>query len=105
TSLSLVNTLFHEASSGTADALGNATLRRMDGSWRLNPDHRNELIVMGRARSVAAPAEEIFTSTEGLSPTLLWLKGTPAAGPRTPVPGLMRQETTVRIYVPIKPSR
>ena len=35
----------------------------------------------------------------------LWLKGLPGDGqPRQPVPGTMRQETFVRVFVPIKPA-
>ena len=51
-----------------------------------------------------AQAEEIFKDPTGPSPTRLWLKGLPGQGPRQPVPGTLRQETYIRVYIPVRPA-
>ena len=99
--------LFHEAGVNTPDAGGlqNASLRRLDQSWRLAADNRNEVIVAGRVPVVTKPAEELMTDPLSPSPSVLWLKGLPGDGPRVPTPGTLQQETFVRSYVPIPPVK
>lgn len=104
---SIMGLLFHEATQKTDDAsaqLSNASMRRLDQSWRIAPDNREELIVLGRVAPEEGSSEEILTAADSASPTQLWLKNLPAQGQaRTPVPGTLRQETYVRIFVPIRP--
>lgn len=81
----------------------NASLRRLDQSWRLRPDNRDEVILVGRVVVPVGAAEELLGGTA--SPTRLWLKGLPGSGkPRQPIPGTARQETYVRVYLPVKPA-
>ena len=77
----------------------------MDQSWRLAADNRSELIVVGRVPPTSGPAEQLLTESNGASPTVLWLKGMPGDGPRQPAPGTLQQETFVRIFVPVTPSK
>ena len=100
---SLLSALFHEATVRSDDAsaaLQNASLRRLDQSWRLAADNRGEVIVVGRV--LTPPGAEGAAE----SPARLWLKGRPAADggqPPTPAAGV-RQETYVRLYLPVLPA-
>ena len=104
-SLPLMGLLFHEASLTYGEGVvpRNASLRRLDQSWRLAPDNRNEVILVGRvAQPTAGPAEESLSGAD--SPTRLWLHERPGSGNRTPMPpgSTGRQETWVRIYLPVR---
>jgi hypothetical protein len=78
----------------------NASMRRLDQSWRLRPENRDEVILVGRVVAPTGAAEELLGGAT--SPTRLWLKGLPGAGkPRQPIPGTARQETYVRVYLPV----
>jgi hypothetical protein len=104
---SLLSALFHEATVRSDDAnavLQNASLRRLDQSWRLSPENRDEVILVGRVEPEHGPAEPLMTDPNPASPTVLWLKGLPGESARQPVPGTMRQETFVRVFVPVKPA-
>src|SRR5262249_60812747 len=96
---------FHEAALRNEEGVfpRNASLRRLDQSWRLNAENRNEVILVGR---VVLPADQSHKPFGGeWSPTRLWLKGLPQAGEKAPeVPGTGRQETYVRVYLPIRPA-
>jgi len=93
--------LFHEAALRKDQGVTpkNASLRNLDQSWRLSPENRGEVIVLGRLAPTTGPAEEALGSPH--SPTELWLKGMPGQ-PRTPLTGAGRQETFVRLYFPVK---
>jgi len=95
--------LFHEGtlSHGEGVIPRNASLRRLDQSWRLNPDNRDEVILVGRVTTPAgSPAEEALSGPGAAS--RLWLRKLPGSGPRTPIPGTGRQETWVRVYLPVR---
>jgi hypothetical protein len=94
--------LFHEAALKSEEGViaRNASLRRLDQSWRLSPDDLNEVIVVGRAVPQYGPAEEVLTGPN--SPSKLWLKGLPGRDERQPIKGVARQETWVRFYLPVK---
>jgi hypothetical protein len=98
----LLGLLFHEAALSYGEGIipRNASFRRLDQSWRLTPDNRGEVILVGRAAPPVGPAESTVAGAD--SPTRLWLRGLPGAGARTPIPGTGRQETWVRIYLPIR---
>jgi hypothetical protein len=95
--------LFHEAALRNDEGVlpRNSSLRRLDQSWRLAADHRDEVIVVGRVPPPTGSAEDVIGGAE--SPSRLWLKGLPGGGAaRAPIPGTARQETYVRIYLPVK---
>ena len=102
--LPLLGLLFHESSLryGEGEIPGNASLRRLDQSWRLSPENRNEVILVGRVAAASpGPAEDTLSGAN--SPSRLWLKAIPGSGStREPIPGTGRQETWVRVYLPIK---
>ena len=95
--LPLWGLLFHEASLKNDEGVvpRNASLRRLDQSWRLAPDNRSEVIVVGRVLPPAGTIDALFGGSE--SPTRLQLKEG-----QTSVPGLARQETYVRLYLPVR---
>jgi len=95
--------LFHEAALPYAEGVlpRNASLRRLDQSWRLTPTNRSEVILVGKVTPPIGPAEERLSGSD--SPTRLWLKSLPGSGaPREAIPGIGRQETWVRVYLPVK---
>ena len=100
--LPLWGVLFHEGTLKNEEGTyaRNASLRRLDQSWRLSPDNRDEVIIVGRAVPQYGPAEEILTGPN--SPSRLWLKGLPGSGERQPISGTARQETWVRFYLPVR---
>lgn len=103
--LPLWGVLFHELALKNEPGVypSNASLRRLDQSWRLNEHNRDEVIVVGRVVSQPGPARDLFQAST--SPTALWLKGLPQAGEPLPeVPGSARQETSVRLYLAVKPA-
>jgi hypothetical protein len=101
-SLPLLGVLFHEACLTHAEGVypRNASLRTLDQSWRLTPEHRNEVILVGRVAPPIGPAEATLSGSN--SPSRLWMKGLPGSSERTPIPGTGRQETWVRVYLPVR---
>jgi hypothetical protein len=102
--LPLFGLLFHEASLRYAEGEipRNASHRRLDQSWRLGTENRNEVVLVGRvANSKPGPAEETLSGKN--SPSRLWLRALPGSGEtRAPIPGTGRQETWVRVYLPVR---
>ncbi len=98
--LPLWGLLFHEAALKNEDGVfaRNASLRRLDQSWRLHADNRDEVIIVGRAAPPVGPAEDVLRA----APSLLSLKGAPASSDRWKIPGTARQETWVRFYLPVR---
>jgi hypothetical protein len=98
--------LFHEASLKNDEGVIpiNDSLRRLDQSWRLTPENRDEVIVVGRVVPPSGPSASTFNSPA--SPSQLWLKGLPEVGKDCPpIPGAGRQETWVRLFLSVqKPS-
>jgi hypothetical protein len=102
---SLWRALFHEKiAGGKAGGLENASLRELDQSWRLSEANRDEVMLLARVPVVSGPAEGLLTDPAGPSATTLWLKGLPGQGTRTEVPGSLRQETYIRVFIPVKPA-
>lgn len=94
--------LFHEGALRNDEGVipRNASLRRFDQSWRLAPDNRAEVILVGRVAPKTGPLDELFGGPE--SPARVWLKGRPTADRDRPaVAGTGRQETFVRVYLPV----
>jgi hypothetical protein len=92
--------LFHEGTLKNEENTfaRNASLRRLDQSWRLSAENRDEVVVVGRTALPPGPAEEVLAGPD--APARLRLKGPP--GERRPIPGTARQETWVRFYLPVR---
>jgi len=98
--LPLWGVMFHEAALRNDEGVipRNASLRRLDQSWRLSPENRHEVIVVARAPAVAGPSADLTGGP--WSAARLWLKA--PGGTRLAVPGVERIETYVRLYLPVK---
>jgi hypothetical protein len=82
----------------------NASLRRLDQSWRINPDRPEQAILVQRMPTREGPAEAMTRS--GSSPSRLWLGELPTAGGRRPaVNGTLKQETYVRVFIPVRTKK
>lgn len=104
TGSSIAEILFHDEKNAGNDTAAprNSTLRRLDQSWRLSIRNREEIIVVARLPSVKGPTEEVLTGPGSISPTRLWLRELPGEGKsRTAILGNLKQDTYVRIFVPI----
>jgi len=95
----LWGTMFHDAFDSSGTSIANGSLRRLDQSWRLSRDNIGEAILIGRIPTVVGQAEELMEPSD--SPTRLWLMELPGSGERTPIVGTLRQETYVRVLIPI----
>ncbi len=96
--------LFFEALETTPYLIRNSSLRELDQSWRLHEDAFDEAILIGRVPPSEGEMEALMSDSSG-TPTRLWLFETPASGrTRTPLPGRLRQETYVRVFIPISPA-
>jgi len=102
--LALYGLLFHDRAVGKVRSPQNASLRTIDQSWRLSDRNADEVILLAKVRKVSEQPEEIMNAPGGASPSKLWLKGLPGRDIRTPLPGVLQQETYLRFYLPIKPS-
>jgi hypothetical protein len=100
---SIVRSLaFYEASPQVGRAnLRNTSLRYLDQTWRLR-HLQDEVILYGRVPEQQGDAQTV--AQDPASPSRLWLRDLPQGG--RPWPGLsgtLRQETFVRIYIPVAP--
>lgn len=103
--LSYWGMLFHEAALQPDTPLNNASLRKLDQSWRISPENRNEVILVAKLPAVTDRAEKILSDPNSASPTQLWLKSVPSADKKRPeINGIMRQETYLRAFIPVKVS-
>jgi hypothetical protein len=102
--INLWGLLFHEKlqGSGSKGTIQNAGLRLLDQSWRLDPTHKGEVIVLLRLAPAGGATEPMFADPDSPSPTQLWVKGIPGKEARPAVPGVIQQETFVRVYIPVK---
>jgi len=102
--INLWGLLFHEKilGSGSNRTIQNAGLRMLDESWRLSDTNKEEVIVLLRLAPAGGPSEAMFRDPDSASPTQLWVSGTPGKEPRPAVPGVIQQETYVRVYIPVK---
>lgn len=96
--LPLWGVLFHEAALRNDEGVipRNASLRRLDQSWRLSPEHRGEVIVVARAPVAGGRSADLTGGPDSAARLAL------GAGPRAPIPGVGRTETWVRVYLPVK---
>jgi hypothetical protein len=94
---------FHEASLTYGEGVipRNASLRWLDQSWRLDPVNRGEVMLIGRVPPASGPAEETLSGPNAGS--RLWLREFPGSeSTRTPLAGSGRQETWVRVFIPVR---
>jgi hypothetical protein len=93
--LPLMGMLFHDSSLRNDEGVvpRNASLRRLDQSWRLTVDNRNEVIVVGRILPAPGTTDAVFGGKD--SPTRLRLSGAKNLS------GYARQEAYVRIYLKV----
>jgi hypothetical protein len=95
--------LFHEAWVGSTDP-SNGGMRDLDQSWRLSDDNRDEVILVGRLAGQKGPAEDVTRGAD--SPTKLWLDRLPLdGGTRPELRGTLRQDTVVRVFLPLAPEK
>lgn len=93
--------LFHDSLDHPGQGgLRNLSGRLLDQTWRLK-QFRNEAIVYGRLAAPPGSAESVAQGP--MSPSRLWLGDQPALGKTRPsLAGTLRQETYVRIFIPIQ---
>lgn len=81
-----------------------AGLREYDQSRRLLPDNTHEAILVAKVAMQSGPASEV--AADPATPSRLWLGSLPQANNQPPeLAGKLRQETYVRVYLPIRPSQ
>lgn len=95
--------LFHDLTVGQFGRLYNASVRPLDQSWRVTEKSPNQAILLARIGRAMGPAEAM--SVPARAPTRLWLSEIPGDRPRTPLQGTIRQETYIRVFIPILPAR
>jgi hypothetical protein len=79
----------------------NASLRRLDQSWRVGDDRPEEAVLVLRIPTREDQAEAMTRSPE--SPSRLWLGELPTGGGTRPaLQGTLKQETYVRVFIPVK---
>jgi hypothetical protein len=94
--------LFHQAWSGGQET-NNGSVRDLDQSWRLTDDDRDEVILVGRLPQVKGQAEDVTNGPA--SPSRLWLEKLPTdGGDRPKLLGTLRQDTIVRVFLPLTPE-
>jgi hypothetical protein len=92
--------VFYEPLEASAGSLRGAAMRGLDQSWRLSAENRDEVILLARIAPGEGKADEVNRQAE--VPTRLWVGALPSSGEELPtLAGQMRQETFVRVYIPI----
>jgi hypothetical protein len=94
--------LFSDVAAETLRAQApNASLRRLDQSWRVSSDRPEQAMLVLRIPTREGPAEQMTRAAS--SPSRLWLGELPTSGKRRPdVNGTLKQETYVRVLIPVK---
>ena len=90
--------LFHEAIHGQFNRLSHASFRDLDQSRRVGEGNPYEAWIIARIPGQIGPAESLP------QPTRLWLNALPGQGTRAPVDATLRQDTYLRILIPIAPT-
>src|SRR5262249_49611178 len=92
--------LFHGYYANTGQSK-NVALRELDESWRLKL--KNEVILFGRLPQAQDQAEKL--TEDATSPSRLWLGQLPAPNTKRPsLQGTLKQDTYVRVFLPLKPK-
>jgi hypothetical protein len=100
----LWNVLFNEAAPhSNTGSTPNASLRRLDQSWRVAPHSPEQAILVLRIPTRETPAEEMAQAPD--TPSRLWIGALPTAGGKRPaLQGTLKQETYIRVFIPVKQS-
>jgi hypothetical protein len=96
--------MFHERlpRQQTTQGLHNASLRELDQSWRLQDNDAGDVAILVGKLVVEKDAAETVSNKPG-TVTRLWLGALPGGtAPRPELQGTMRQETYVRVYLPVR---
>jgi hypothetical protein len=94
----------HVISESDRDVTPNASLRRLDQSWRISIDHPEQAVLVLRMATTEGLAEDI--SRSGISPSRLWLDKLPSPGAKRPkIDGTLKQETYIRVLIPVTASK
>ena len=84
----------------TGDPISSGFARPLDQSWRLAKDSKDYAILLARVPTNEKPAEEAAQDASAV--TRLWLSELPTSGKvRTPLQGKIRQETYIRVMIPL----
>lgn len=82
----------------------NASLRRIDQSWRVGLDRPEQAMLVMRLPTREEEAESMTKSP--LSPSRLWLGALPTAGGQRPaIQGRLKQETYIRVFIPVRTAK
>lgn len=82
----------------------NASMRRLDQSWRVESDRPEQAMLVMRLRTVEDEAEKMTKSP--MSPSRLWLGALPSGGGQRPeIKGRLKQETYIRVFIPVKKGK
>jgi hypothetical protein len=82
----------------------NLSLRKIDHSWRVSQGNSEYAILLLRCPATEGPGEEMTLG--GSSPSRLWIGALPGTNkPRPGIVGRLKQETYVRVLIPVKTSR
>jgi hypothetical protein len=85
----------------TSKPAPNASMRRLDQSWRVSQDHPEQAILVLRIPTREGQAEAVTRA--GDSPSRLWLGDLPTSGAKRPaLQGTLKQETYIRVFIPVK---
>ncbi|MBY0527209.1 MAG: hypothetical protein K2R98_27685 [Gemmataceae bacterium] len=100
--LVLRSAMFNHAADRTNNTMRNNSLRFLDGTWRTR-DNKDEAILVARMVMAQGQADDVTQSAT--SATRLWLGSVPGTGgPRPSLGGTLRQETYVRVFIPVQPK-
>jgi hypothetical protein len=105
----LWSVLFYESGETQAVQQGyslNASMRHLDQSWRVADGRPEQAILVFRIGTNERSAEE--ATADPANPSKLWIDSLPTvANPpsRPSVPGTLKQETYVRVFIPVKPAK
>jgi hypothetical protein len=86
----------------------NASLRKLDQSWRVAADRGEQAILVlrvGTKDGVGQGRTAEDMTRDPMSPSRLWLGDLPTSGKARPaIQGTLKQETYIRVFIPVKPA-
>ena len=89
---------------GHRQSAPNASMRRIDQSWRVGSDRPEQAMLVMRLPIREDDAETMTKSP--LSPSRLWLGALPSGGGQRPaIQGRLKQETYIRVFIPVKTAK
>ena len=99
---SIAREMLFEASGTSKGTTGNTSLRYLDETWRVG--NKDEAILLGCLAPVQGQAEDVTRNPTSV--TRLWLGKLPGGGESRPsLAGNLKQDTYVRVFIPVRPAR